>query len=140
MTDPAQPDARRDARRRGARPGLTPGGMSGTHLRVAILPATAVAVLGVAAVAFVLVGGHSVTATRIVLIVAAALAALVLIAAVTGAASATRRLQLHVAELRRASSRAQDELAVLAERAQRGERLALGVAGGPEASERGQPF
>jgi signal transduction histidine kinase len=139
MTDPAQPEARRDERRRGARPGPAPGGMSGAHLRVAILPATAVAVLGVATVAFVLVGGHSVTATRIALVAAAALAALVLIAAVTGAASATRRLQLQVTELRRASSRARDELALLTERAQRGEQPMLAGPAGPEVSEPFEP-
>jgi signal transduction histidine kinase len=139
MTDPAQPEARRDERRRGARPGPAPGGMSGAHLRVAILPATAIAVLGAATVAFVLVGGHSVTATRIALVAAAALAALVLIAAVTGAASATRRLQLQVTELRRASSRAQDELALLTERAQRGEQPMLAGPAGPEVSEPFEP-
>ncbi|HMG63774.1 MAG TPA: hypothetical protein VK599_12560, partial [Streptosporangiaceae bacterium] len=76
MTDPAPRDERRDERRRRARPGRAPGGMSGVHLRVAILPATAVAVLGVATVAFVLDSGRSVMATRIVLVAAAALAAL----------------------------------------------------------------
>ena len=127
MTDPAPRDEHRDERRRGARSGPAPGGMSGVHLRVAILPATAVAVLGIATVAFVLVSGRSELATRIVLVAAAALAALALIAAVTGAASATRRLQLQVAELRRASSRAQDELALLTERAQRGEQPILSL-------------
>jgi signal transduction histidine kinase len=134
MTDPAHRDERQDERRPGARSGPAPGGMSGVHLRLAILPATAVAVLGIATVAFLLVGGRSVTATRIVLVAAAALAALALIVAVTGAASATRRLQLQVAGLRRASSRAQDELALLTERARRGEQPPLAVLAGPDAA------
>jgi signal transduction histidine kinase len=137
MTDPAPRDEHRDERRRGARSGPAPGGMSSVHLRLAILPATAVAVLGVATVAFVLVGGRSELATRIVLVAAAALAALALIAAVTGAAGATRRLQLQVAELRRASSRAQDELALLTERAQRGEQPILSL---PPGRDQAEPF
>jgi signal transduction histidine kinase len=131
MTDLAQRGERRDERRPGSRAGPAAGGMSGAHLRVALLPAAAVTVVGIATVAFVLIGDRSVMATRIVLVVAAALAALVLIAAVSGAAGATRRLERQVAALRSDSSRAADELALVAERAQRGEQLSLVVPPAP---------
>jgi signal transduction histidine kinase len=121
MTDLAERGERRDERRHGAPPGSAQGGMNGVHLRLALLPAAAVTVLGIATVAFTLMSGRSVTTTRIVLVVAVALAGLVLIGAVTQAASATRRLQRQVAALRGASSQAADELGQLAVRAQRGE-------------------
>jgi signal transduction histidine kinase len=131
MTDLAQRGERRDERRDGGPPGPAAGGMSGVHLRVALLPAAAVTVVGIATVAFVLMGGRSVITTRIVLVVAAAVAALVLIAAVSAAAGATRRLERQVAALRSDSSRAADELALVAERAQRGEQLSLVVPPAP---------
>jgi signal transduction histidine kinase len=120
MTDLADRGEDRDQRRRGLPFPPAPGGMDGMgglHLRVAILPAAAITVLGIATVAFALGSGRSATATQIVLIAAAALTALVLIAAVSGAAAATRRLQREAAALQSASRRAQDELRLLSERA-----------------------
>jgi signal transduction histidine kinase len=134
MTDLAERGERRDERRHGAPPEPARGGMNGVHLRLALLPAAAVMVLGIATVAFTLMSGRSVTTTRIVLVVAVALAGLVLIGAVTQAASATRRLQRQVAALRGASSQAADELGQLAVRAQRGEQPSLPPPPAPDAA------
>jgi signal transduction histidine kinase len=138
MTDLAQRGERREDRRHGARPAPAQGSMPGLYLRIALLPAAAVAVLGIAVAVFLLMSGRTVMTTRIVLVAAAALTALVLIAAVSGAAAATRRLQRQLAALRTASSRAQDDLRQLAERAQRGEQPSL--APPPAPAEGGDDF
>jgi signal transduction histidine kinase len=72
-------------------------------------------------VAFLLTAGRSATTTRIVLVTAAAATAIVLIVAASGATAATRRLHRQVGVLRAASARGQDDLRLLAEKAQRGE-------------------
>jgi signal transduction histidine kinase len=125
MTDLAQRGERREDRRHGARSAPAQGSLPGLYLRIALLPAVAVAVLGIAVAVFLLMSGRTVMTTRIVLVAAAALTALILIAAIGGAAAATRRMQRQLAALRAASSRAQDDLRQLAERAQRGEQPSL---------------
>ncbi|MGH3275934.1 MAG: sensor histidine kinase [Streptosporangiaceae bacterium] len=100
MTDLAQRGERTEERRHGARSAPAQDSMEALHLRLAVLPAAAVAVLGIVTVVFVLTSAQSVTLTRIVLVLAAALLALVLIGAVSGAASATRRLRRQVTDLR----------------------------------------
>ncbi len=124
MTDLAQRDQRRDERRRGTRSAPPAGGIQALHLRMAVLPAAAVAVVGAATVTFVLVSGHT-GMTPVVLVAAIALMVLALAAAAGGATSATRRVQRQVTALRTASTRAQDDLRALAERAQRGEASAV---------------
>src|SRR5580698_5162618 len=134
MTDPAQRGERRGEPRRGSRSAAPSSRIQALHLRIAILPAAAVAVIGVAAAAFALTGGHPAMTTRVVLIAAAALTVLTLAAAVGAASTTSRRVQQALATLRSDSATAQEELRQLAERSRRGEQPALPAEPGPAPS------
>ncbi|HEV2371056.1 MAG TPA: ATP-binding protein [Streptosporangiaceae bacterium] len=100
------------------------GSMRGFYLRVCVLPAAVMAVLGIAIVAYLQMSRHSAGATRAVLAVGAAAAVLVLVAAAYGAKAATRRTREQISALRSVSGRGQENLERLTDRVLRGERPA----------------
>jgi signal transduction histidine kinase len=112
---------RRDDRRHGARsaPGVT--GMQALHLRASIPPAAVIAVLSVGVVALVLARGASAATIRLVVAGAATGVALILLAAIYAASTATRQVYRQIRAVRSLTARGQTELQQLAERIQRGE-------------------
>ena len=138
MTDLTQRVDHRDGRRHGARPARAAGGMQALHLLVSVLPAAVIVCLAAATVAFVDAAGHSPATNRDVLIAAAVVAVIVLIGAASGAAAVTRRLDGRLSALRASSSLGLDDLRLLAEKAQRGERPR--IAAEPLPVEEGDPF
>jgi signal transduction histidine kinase len=94
---PAALPERQDARRHGRPPGhgkRRPIGIRAFHLYISLVPAAAIALLGLAAVVDLLAVGTSSPMGRLALVVIAAGAVIVLGAAVYGADAATRRERL----------------------------------------------
>jgi Histidine kinase-, DNA gyrase B-, and HSP90-like ATPase len=128
MSQLPSPDVRaerRDSRRHGVpsgRGGNARGGIRSRHLWIAVLPASAMAVLGAVTVAWLAAADPSSGATRVVLAVAAVLAVAVLAAAVRSAGSATGWVQRRLNALRSSVASGQADVQRLVEQIRKGER------------------
>jgi hypothetical protein len=123
MTELLPRAGHRDDRRPAARAPYTMGGIQALHLRAAVLPVAAMAVIGAVVVAVLLLAGNpSPAVTWVVVGCFAAGGAAALGAGAYAAVTLNRKLLEQVSALRSLSSQSREELQALADRVQRGER------------------
>ena len=140
MADIVPPAARTESRddrghpRPIGRGTVTASGVRGAVVRACVLPTAAMALLGCAMVWFLSVAEPSVLTTRMVFLVAATGAALILAGAYIGAETAIRALHHQLHGLRSLHARGLDELRPVLEGAQRGERGEPPAMGAPPAT------
>jgi Histidine kinase-, DNA gyrase B-, and HSP90-like ATPase len=128
MSQHPSPDVRaerRDSRRHGVpsgRGGNARGGIRSRHLWIAVVPASAMAVLGAVTAAYLAAADPSSGSTRVVLAVAAAIAVAVLAAAVRSAGSTTGWVYRRLNALRSSIASGQADVQRLVEQIRKGER------------------
>lgn len=121
MTESSVHADRRDSQRLATGPAHAASGIQARYIEISVLPAAAMAVLGAAAVGYVLAARPTGTAARVMVAAAAVAAALVLLAAYQAARAAFRRVSDEVGVLSSRAAGSQEELRRLAEQVRRGE-------------------